>query len=94
MGVNHLADLTSEEFKATLKANTPKLSENIKEQQAPEFSQRLGQQSGIDLRPYLQQRVISSSQGCNDNYAWIGAVNHNPNYYISRGIPVQYLFSP
>ena len=94
MGLNHLADLTSEEFKATLKANIPKLGENAKEQPVPELKQRLGQQAGIDLRPYLQQGSISSSQGCNDNYAWVGAVTHNANYYISRRTSVQYMFSP
>ncbi len=97
MGLNKFADLTREEYSALLNAKSPvttvKPSKGFPES-APNAANNLGQSANIDWRRYLQQSSITSSTGCNDNYAWVAAVAHNANYYISRGSLVQYMFSP
>ena len=46
------------------------------------------------MRGQLQQEYIQGSATCNDNYAWIAAVNMNANYYIAQGTRIMYNFSP
>ena len=103
MAINHLADLTEEEFKSKYLTSKPFSHEeaaagagiNIKDPNYHTPHRRhLQQQTNFDLLNYLQQTTISTSPNCNDNYAWISAIAMNANYYLSRGSRIQYQFSP
>lgn len=88
MGLNDFADLTREEFLAKTNKKTG-LSAEMEVSGMPETttfaSSGLAQQAGINWMQFLQQQVITGSNGCNDNYAWISAVTMNAQSTIRRG---------
>ena len=97
MEINHFADLDNEEFQAFVSTQPKnKLTNEVAENLPIEKHEKSGlsQSANFDYRNLLQQQSITTSNGCNDNYAWISAVNMNSNYYISRGSSIQYSFSP
>lgn len=94
MALNHLADLTEEEFRSKYLSSKPFENENVAKATEAVSEPNLKQQSNFDLLNYLQQQIIYPNNECNDNYAWISAISMNANYYIQRQRPIQYQFSP
>lgn len=96
MAVNHFADLSNEEFESFISIRGSTNPTSSVQGLPVERQQQAGlaQQANFDWRNYLQQQSITTSTGCNDNYAWVSAVNMNANYYIRRGSSNLYSFSP
>jgi len=97
-GLNQFADITPQEFASKLSGDSEstRSSSLVNGMAAPETEKpkSLQQQANFDWRNYLQQTSISGSTSCNDNYAWVGAVVQNADYYISMNSPINYSFSP
>jgi hypothetical protein len=99
MAVNQFADLSNEEFISKLGVNNPELKKDASEprelQAEPEtVKASLAQTPNFDWRNYLQQQYITGSSGCNDNYAWVGAVVMNADYFIKYSGQPNQPFSP
>lgn len=96
VALNQFADLTDEEFMSNYgKKFTGSLDQGMPEDHVEPATNVLGQTpENVDLRNTLQQESMQSSNTCNDNYAWVAAVNMNANYFISRGGAIRYQFSP
>lgn len=87
MGLTTFADLTSEEFLAKTNQKSGLRAEMEVSGMPSEVTGTTGltQQAGINWMSYLQQQVITGSNGCNDNYAWISAVTMNAQSTIRKG---------
>ena len=94
MGLNHFADLTSDEFRSKMTLSSVGAIESLETAIIPEQENALGQTPNIDYRDQLQQQSINTSNNCNSNYAWIAAVNMNANYYLRNPVTQRYALSP
>jgi KDEL-tailed cysteine endopeptidase len=97
VALNQFADMTDEEYKSrlALKSNFATYEPANPAILKAEKPLSLGDASEIvDLRGYLQQDFMQSSATCDDNYAWVAAVNMNANYYKTKNAPIAYRFSP
>ena len=107
MSSNQFSDLSEEEFRAkhqsSVKAADLEAVQRESERSAskdsavaPSLGSGLGQllDTNIDQIHYLQQYSMSSSNFCNDAYAWVSALAMNTNFYISKQRPISYKFSP
>lgn len=99
VSLNQFADLTDEEFTSTYiyKSKEKEPFTQGYPDEHPSYAKytNLGQETEtIDMRNMLQQQSMQSSATCNDNYAWISAVNMNANYYMKQVTSIKYSFSP